>query len=68
MVLTTWFEKEICVTCQYWQGERSLEFRSSKLYGIRHQDKQGRSPVKDNVLRNGQMPKCLQYKRWVELP
>ncbi len=62
---------KICATCEYWIGERNLEFKNNMLYAILVGTKlQGRCGGHQNVLMTYSNPAnhCKMYKRWHMLP
>lgn len=64
------WKKSICATCEYWGGERELEFQNAKLMNIRAQ--YSPQPKCAGALMNSsQSPNnqaCPAYKRWHKIP
>lgn len=64
---------KVCCTCEYWDGERELQFLPGvRLNAILAQfNPQGRCTAKMNCLMSYSNPGaayCATYKRWHKLP
>lgn len=65
------FDRKLCCCCEYWNGERELEFKNGRLYAIQAQTSpQGRCLARSNVLMSyaNNAESCKAYKRWHKLP
>ena len=66
-------DAKVCCTCEYWNGERELQFLAGvRLNAILAQENpQGRCFAKNNCLSSYSNPCavcCSHYKRWHKLP
>ena len=69
----TQLKRKVCCTCEYWDGERELQFIAGiKLNAILAQyNPQGRCMAKGNSFTSYGNPgaeHCPTYKRWHKLP
>ena len=67
---TSWKQK-VCCTCEYWDGEREIEFRNSQLWAVQAQcNPQGRCKARYNCSMSfsNSAQYCKTYKRWHLLP
>ena len=64
------WRQELCATCEYWGGERELDFRNAQLMYLQAQIYP--QPLCAGARMNtGQSPfkrACPAYKRWYKLP
>lgn len=72
MAGVTRLDSKVCCFCEYWDGQRSLEFRMGTLYAVQAQyNPQGRCSVRNNShmsFNNDFAERCPAYKRWHQLP
>ncbi len=72
--LATWtkYNENVCCTCEYWNGERELNFiPGQKLYAIMAQCvPPGKCAARNNIttLYCDLRTTCKTYKRWHMLP
>lgn len=67
----TGLDRKVCCTCEYWNGQRELDFKYNRVYAVLAQSTpQGRCFAKGNVLMSfGYSGDCCgSYKRWHKLP
>ena len=65
-----WWRQNICCTCEYWGGERELDFRNATLMYVQAQFN---PPAKCagarlNTIQFPTNRACHAYKRWHKLP
>ncbi len=69
---TPWarIDAHVCCTCEYWGGERDLDFRNQKLMYIQVQYiPQGKcAGARPGVLMSYSNYGCSSYKKWHKLP
>ncbi len=62
-------QARICSTCEYWGGERDLDFRGGKLLYVQAQyNPQPRCTGPKLNTSQAATNRCTEYKRWHKLP
>ena len=64
------WRQEICCTCEYWGGERDLDFQNARLMYVRAQYNP-QPKCAGARMNTAQFPTnraCPAYKRWHKLP
>lgn len=68
MLKTFEIDKKSCITCEYYNINRSVEFQNQRPY-IAHDTTQGKCRVRNNCLMTFFVViPCKEYKRWHQLP
>lgn len=64
------WRESICATCEYWGGERELDFQNARLMYLRAQVvPQARcAGALKNTCQSPTNRPCKSYKRWHKLP
>ncbi len=68
MATTVRVDKVCCATCQYWDGERRLEFQNKKPYLVKFElSERAICPSDRNMKTGTHGTGCRSYKRWNDL-
>ena len=64
-----WWRQNICCTCEYWGGERELDFRNVKLFHILAQFNPQPlcAGARRGTIQSPTNRACPAYKRWHKL-
>ena len=64
------WKQAICCTCEYWGGERDLDFQNAKLMYVRAQyyPQPQCAGARMNTAQGPTNRACPAYKRWHKLP
>ena len=64
------WKQSICATCEYWGGERDLDFQNARLMYVRAQycPQPKCAGARMNTSQGPTNRACPAYKRWHKLP